>query len=187
MAMGPGATAQGPKAQPAAAPVRTVSAPAPPAAAAAEAAAALVPQSSRLASAKRTQRSTAAPAPEPAPTTAPAVTTAAPKEECAAPESVGQASPGPKVVRGAGQAGQRDGKAVMDSASSLTGRGRTLRRTVDPAEVDLTPRKRAFLTASVDKAWLVSLVCCASALQHEEMILRGSSYVPFLSIMATEQ
>lgn len=152
MAMGPGVVAQGPKAQSAAAPLRTVSASAPPAAPAAEAAAALVPQSSRLVLAKRTQRSTAAPAPEPAPTPAPAVTTAPPEEPCTAPESDGQVSPGPKAVPGAGKAGQRDAKAVMDSASSLTGRGRTLRRTVDPAEVDLTPRKRAILTASVDKA-----------------------------------
>lgn len=158
MAMGPGGAAQGPKAQPAAAPMHTISAPAPPAAAAAEAAAALVPQSSRSVPAKSAQRSAAAPVPEPAPTPAPAGTTAAPKERRAAPETVGQASPGPKAVSGAGQAGQRGGKAVMDSASSLTGRGRTLRRTVDPAEVDLTPRNRAFLTASMDKAWLVSLL-----------------------------
>jgi len=43
------------------------------------------------------------------------------------------------------------GRVVMDSASSMRGRGRTLRRTCDPSEVALTPQKAAYLNLSADK------------------------------------
>ena len=73
-------------------------------------------------------------------TAAPAACAATPAKERLAPQA------------DAGQPG-RDGQSmVTDSAGSMNGRGRTLRRTSDPAEVMLTPSKKLCLDASVDKA-----------------------------------
>ena len=72
-------------------------------------------------------------------------------------EAAGRASPDIKALPAAGQlgrTGQRPCKAVIDSASSMSGRGRTMRRTCDPSEVSLTPRKAAYLSSAADK------VCC---------------------------
>lgn len=77
------------------------------------------------------------------------------ERRAAAAEATRNRSPGPRTaapVAAAPLLRQRSDKALMDSASSLSGRGRTLRRTCDPAEVKLTPRKAAHLSAAADKA-----------------------------------
>ena len=83
-------------------------------------------------------------------------------------EAASRASPDTKTLPAAGQPGsngQRPFKALMDSASSMSGRGRTMRRTCDPSEVSLTPCKAAYLSSAADK------VCCPGRTQstyHKE-------------------
>ena len=70
-------------------------------------------------------------------------------------ETAGRAGPDAKALLPAagqlGRAGQSLCKTVTDSASSMNGRGRTMRRTCDPSEVTLTPRKAAYLSSAADK------------------------------------
>ena len=100
---------------------------------AAAAAASCGPQAARAsAPAKCVQQDAAA--------AAPAVCAATPAKERLPPQA------------DAGQPGRGVQSVVTDSAGSMNGRGRTLRRTCDPAEVMLTPSKKLCLDASADKA-----------------------------------
>ena len=78
---------------------------------------------------------------------APAACAATPAKERPAPQA------------DAGQPGRGGQSMVTDSAGSMNGRGRTLRRTCDPAEVVLTPTKKLCLNASVDKACALHPTC----------------------------
>ena len=71
------------------------------------------------------------------------------KEQRSPPEPASKASAEAKAQPANGQ--PYPGRVFMDSASSMSGRGRTLRRTCDPSEVALTPQKAAFLNLSAEK------------------------------------
>ena len=108
-------------------------------------------QTARSASAQRPQRSAAAG------TSAPrwSMDISALRARRPVAEAADRGSPDAKALLPApgqpGRAGQPPRKAVTDSASSMSGRGRTMRRTCDPSEVSLTPRKAAYLNSAADK------------------------------------
>ncbi len=108
-------------------------------------------QTARSASAQRPQRSAAAGASAPRWS----IDVSALRARQPVTETVDRPSPDSKALLPApgqlGSAGQPPRKGVTDSASSMSGRGRTMRRTCDPSEVSLTPRKAAYLSSAADK------------------------------------
>ena len=108
-------------------------------------------QTARSVSAQRLQRSAAAGASAPRWS----IDVSALRARPPVTETADRASPDSKALLPApgqlGRAGQAPRKTVTDSASSMSGRGRTMRRTCDPSEVSLTPRKAAYLSSAADK------------------------------------
>ena len=70
----------------------------------------------------------------------------------------------------AGQPGRGGQSMVTDSAGSMNGRGRTLRRTSDPTDIMLTPSKKLCLDTSVDKACAPSAQSPPSGRQQSQTL-----------------